>query len=199
MKNKAIFAIYKSKVAAENGVTTRKHNGFRMTDISVLLPREFGSQDLVHTKETKAPEGATAGASTGAVLGGVLGLLVGSGALAIPGIGPFIAAGPIMAGLAGMGVGGAVGILSGALIGYGIPEYEAKRYEGRIKDGGVLISIHVEDSEWADKAKSTLKATGAEDIAMSNELKSETEEYKILNPYAVTDNSEKRASEFKSN
>lgn len=175
--NKAIFGIYKSRGAAENAVATLKTNGFRMSDISVLLPQESGSQDFIHTKSSKAPEGAVAGAGTGAFVGGALGLLVGIGALAIPGIGPFIAAGPIMASLAGIGVGGAVGVVSGALIGLGIPEYEAKRYEGFVKEGGILLSVHVDDSEWSEKAQSLLEATGAKDVAMTTELKSEAEQY----------------------
>lgn len=188
MNNKAIFGIYKSKIAAEDGVSALKNNGFRMSDISVLLPKESGSQEFVHTKGSKAPEGASAGAGTGAVLGGVFGLLVGAGALAIPGFGPFIAAGPIMAALAGIGVGGTVGILGGALVGYGIPEYEAKRYEGRIKEGGVLLSVHVDDSDWATKAKRTLESTGAEDIAMSTELQGDMETYATQqNPYMTND------------
>lgn len=177
--NKAIFGIFKSRGAAENGVATLQNNGFRMSDISLLLPQETGSQDFIHTKSTKAPEGAAAGAGTGAVLGGALGLLAGIGALAIPGFGPFIAAGPIMASLAGIGVGGALGVVGGALIGYGIPEYEAKRYEGFIKEGGILISVHVDDSNWAEKAESLLQATGAKDVAMSTELKGKVEAFAL--------------------
>src|SRR5207342_1749946 len=126
----------------EEGVTDLKTSGFRNTDISILYPENTGNKDLAHHKSSKAPEGVTAGVGTGAVLGGALGWLAGVGALAIPGVGPFIAAGPIMAALAGVGVGGAVGGLIGALVGMGIPEYEAKRYEGRVKDGGVLLSVH---------------------------------------------------------
>lgn len=181
--NKAIFGIYRSRGAADNGVATLKNNGFRMSDISLLLPQETGSQDFIHMKSTKAPEGAATGAGAGAVVGGALGLLAGIGALAIPGIGPFIAAGPIMASLAGIGVGGAVGVVSGALIGFGIPEYEAKRYEGFVKDGGILISVHVDDSDWAEKAQSLLEATGAKDVAMSTELKGEIESFATKKPY----------------
>lgn len=184
--HKAIFGIYKSRGAAENGVTTLKNNGFRVSDISVLLPQEAGSQDVVHTKESKAPEGAAAGAGAGAVLGGALGLLAGIGALAIPGMGPFIAAGPILASLAGIGVGGAVGGISGALIGLGIPEYEAKRYEGFVKEGGILISVHVDDDNWAEKAQSLLEATGAKDVATTSELRSEADKpYSSNKPYSV--------------
>jgi hypothetical protein len=133
--------------------------GFKNTDISVLFPENEGSKDFAHEKDTKAPEGATAGAGTGALLGGGLGWLVGIGALAIPGLGPFIAAGLIMAALAGAGVGGAVGGLTGALIGMGIPEYVAKRYEGRVKDGGILLSVHSDDAQWTKKAKEILEET----------------------------------------
>ncbi len=171
--NKVIFGIYKTRGAAESAVTTLKTNGFRTSDISVLLPQTDGAQDFIHLKGTKAPEGAATGAGTGAVIGGALGLLVGLGALAIPGVGPFIAAGPIMASLAGLGVGGAVGGISGALIGYGIPEYEAKRYEGFVRDGGILLSVHVDDTKWAEKAQSILETTGAKDISTSTELESD--------------------------
>jgi Protein of unknown function (DUF3341) len=168
-KNTAVFGIYTAYADLEKGVETLKSAGFRNTDISVLFPENSGTKDFAHEKGTKAPEGASAGAGTGAVLGGALGWLVGIGALAIPGLGPFIAAGPIMAALAGAGVGGAVGGLTGALIGMGIPEYEAKRYEGRIKDGGTLLSVHSDDSDWTKKAKEILKQTGAQDIASTGE------------------------------
>ena len=168
-KNTAVFGIYPTYTSAENGVDALKAAGFRNTDISVLFPENVGSKDFAHEKGTKAPEGASAGAGTGAVLGGGLGWLAGIGALAIPGLGPFIAAGPIMAALAGAGVGGAVGGIAGALIGMGIPEYEAKRYEGRIKDGGILLSVHSDSSEWTKKAKHILEGTGAQDISSTGE------------------------------
>src|SRR6266849_4512933 len=141
-KNTAVFGIYRTRVAAEEAVDVLRNAGFRNTDISVLLPENQGTKDFAVKKDTKAPEGATTGATSGAVVGGVLGWLAGIGALAIPGLGPFIAAGPIMAALAGAGTGGVVGGLVGALVGMGIPEYEAKRYEGRIKQGGILLSVH---------------------------------------------------------
>jgi hypothetical protein len=143
--------------------------GFSNNDISVLLPDNESSQEFAHEKNTKAPEGTTTGAAAGGVVGGTLGVLAGIGTLAIPGLGPFIAAGPIMAGLAGLGVGGAVGGLIGALVGMGIPEYEAKRYEGRVKDGGVLLSVHCSGSHEVARAKDLLKLTGAEDIASAGE------------------------------
>ncbi len=168
-KNTAVFGIYPDRVRVESAVDALKADGFRNSDISVLFPEKEGSKDFAHEKNTKAPEGAATGAGTGAVLGGGLGWLVGIGALAIPGLGPFIAAGPIMAALAGAGVGGAVGGLTGALIGMGIPEYEAKRYEGRVKDGGILLSVHSDDSQWTKKAKVILERTGAEDVSSTGE------------------------------
>ena len=168
-KNTSVFGIYPVYVDVESGVDALKAAGFRNTDISVLLPENVGSKDFAHKKETKAPEGATAGAGTGLVVGGALGWLVGIGALAIPGLGPFIAAGPILAALAGAGAGSAVGGLTGALIGMGIPEYEAKRYEGRVKDGGILLSVHCDSSEWTKQAKEILERTGAQDISSSSE------------------------------
>src|SRR5258708_391312 len=134
-KNTSVFGIYPDRMSVENAVDALKVEGFRNTDISVLLPDNVGSKDFAHQKNTKAPEGAATGAGSGAVVGGALGWLAGIGALSIPGLGPFIAAGPIMGMLAGVGAGGAVGGLAGGLIGLGIPEYEAKRYEGRIKEG----------------------------------------------------------------
>jgi hypothetical protein len=144
-------------------------SGFSASDISVLLPENLGSQQIGTEKATKAPEGAATGASSGAVLGGTLGLLAGIGALAIPGVGPLIAAGPIMAALAGMGVGGTIGGITGALVGLGIPEYEAKRYEGRVQKGGILLSIHCDTSDEITRAKEILKSTGAEDISSTGE------------------------------
>ena len=171
-KNTAVFGIYSSGDHAERAVDTLLNAGFTNQDISVLLPDTRSTRDFAHTKETKAPEGTATGVTAGGVIGGALGVLVGVGALAIPGLGPFIAAGPIMAGLAGLGVGGAVGGLVGALVGLGIPEYEAKRYEGRVKNGGTLLSVHCDTSGQIERAKEILKATGAEDIASSGEAAS---------------------------
>src|SRR3982074_1830924 len=155
-KNTAVFGIYKSEEQAERAVDTLITAGFDSATISVLLPDTRTSRDFAHEKNTKAPEGTTTGATAGGVIGGTLGVLAGVGALAIPGVGPFIAAGPIMAGLAGLGVGGAVGGLVGALVGMGIPEYEAKRYEGQVKDGGTLLSVHCDTSEQISRAKDLL-------------------------------------------
>ena len=172
-KNIAAFGIYPNQTAVGEAVEAFKRAGFRSTDISVLFPENLGTKDFAHEKHTKAPEGAVAGASTGALIGGALGWLVGIGALAIPGVGPFIAAGPIMAALAGAGVGGAVGGIVGALVGMGIPEYEAKRYEGRIRGGGILLSVHCDNSDWTRRAKEVLHQTGAGDIAASGESKAD--------------------------
>lgn len=172
-KDTAVFGIYPSLTAVEISVDELKSAGFRNTDISVLFPESSGTRDFAHQKNTKAPEGATTGGGTGIVVGGALGWLMGIGALAIPGLGPFIAAGPIMAALAGAGVGGAVGGIAGALIGMGIPEYEAKRYEGRVKDGGILLSVHSDNSDWTKRAKDILKRTGAQDIASTGEAAAE--------------------------
>jgi len=168
-KNTAAFGIYRTRGDAEQGVDALLEDGFRNEDISVLLPENMGTKDFAHEKHTKAPEGATTGAGTGVVVGGTLGLLAGIGALAIPGLGPFIAAGPIMGALAGAGTGGVVGGLIGALIGMGIPEYEAKRYEGMVKEGGILVSVHCDNSDWVGRAKDILERTGPHDVAFSGE------------------------------
>src|ERR1700694_1964291 len=143
---KSVFCIAKTEAQAIAIVDQLKVAGFSHNDISVLFPDKTGTKDFAHEQHTKAPEGAATGAGTGGVLGGALGWMVGIGALAIPGLGPFIAAGPIMAALAGAAAGAAVGGLTGALIGMGIPEYEAKRYEGKVKDGNILMSVHTDDS-----------------------------------------------------
>src|SRR5579864_3299861 len=168
-KNTAVFGIYPSYQGVENAVDALRSTGFRNEDISALFPESAGTKDFAHEKNTKAPEGATTGAGSGAVIGGAMGWLLGIGAIAIPGLGPFIAAGPIMAALAGAGVGGAVGGITGALIGMGIPEYEAKRYEGRVKDGGILLSVHSDDSAWTKRAKEILERTGAQDVSSTGE------------------------------
>jgi hypothetical protein len=168
-KKTAVFGIYPSREAAERGADAIVNAGFSSSDISVLLPENMGKRAIGTEKATKAPEGATAGGTTGAVLGGTLGLLAGIGALAIPGVGPLIAAGPIMATLAGLGVGGAIGGITGALVGMGIPEYEAKRYEGRIQKGGILLSVHCTSSDEVKRAKQILESTNAEDISSTSE------------------------------
>jgi hypothetical protein len=168
-KNIAVYGIYKTRPMVERAVEELKIASFHNEDISVLFPNSEGSKEFAVEKDTKAPEGAVTGAGTGAVVGGALGWLAGIGLLAIPGVGPFIAAGPIMAALAGAGAGGLVGGLAGALIGMGIPEYEANLYEGRVKEGGILLSVHTDDNDWKKKAKEILKRTGAEDIGSKGE------------------------------
>jgi hypothetical protein len=169
MSKKSVICIATSETQATGIVGCLKDEGFSNNDISVLFPDKEGTRDFAHEKGTKMPEGAAAGAGTGALLGGALGWLAGIGALAIPGVGPFIAAGPIAAALSGAAVGGTVGGIAGALIGMGIPEYEAKRYEGKIKKGGILISVHTEDSDEAKCAKEIFERAGAQDIATTGE------------------------------
>jgi len=168
---KAVFCIAKSEAQASTIVDQLKIAGFSNNDISVLFPDKAGTKDFAHEQHTKAPEGAAAGAGTGGVLGGAFGWLVGIGSLAIPGLGPFIAAGPILAALSGAAAGAAIGGLSGALIGMGIPEYEAKRYEGKVKEGNLLISVHTEDSTERDRAKDIFTRAGAEDISYTGEAR----------------------------
>ena len=167
--SKAIFGIVTTYAQAESIVDNLKIAGFSNNDISVLLPDKDGTRDFAHEKNTKAPEGAAAGAGTGGVVGGVLGWLVGIGSLAIPGVGPFVAAGPIMAALSGAAVGSAVGGLTGALVGLEIPEFEAKRYEGKLKEGNILISVHSEDSKETDRAEQIIKTANAQDISSATE------------------------------
>lgn len=173
-RDTAVFGIYSSREHADEAIESMRAAGFRPEDISVLLPDNLGNKDIGHEKHTKAPEVATAGAATVGILGGTLGWLIGIGALAIPGVGPFIAAGPIMAALAGLGAGSVIGGLTGALVGLGMPEYEAKRYEGRIRSGGILLSVHCENDHWVHRAKEMMKHTGAEDIASAHEAKADT-------------------------
>jgi hypothetical protein len=161
----AVFCLARTEAQAIRIVDQLKAAGFSHNDISVLFPDKAGTRDFAHEQHTKAPEGAAAGAGTGGVLGGTLGWLVGIGALAIPGLGPFIAAGPIMAALSGAAAGAALGGLTGALIGLGIPEYEAKRYEGKVKEGNLLISVHTEESTERARARQIFEQEGAEDIA----------------------------------
>jgi len=168
-KKTSVFGIYSGVTQAERAVDALVNDGFTSADVSVLMADNQGSKDFAHEKHTKAPEGTTTGVAAGGAIGGTLGLLAGIGALAIPGVGPLIAAGPIVGALTGLGVGGAVGGVVGALVGLGIPEYEAKRFEGRIKEGGVLLSAHCDTSEQIDRAKTILKQTGATDIAAAGE------------------------------
>ena len=165
-KNTAVFGIFTSRNTAERAVDDLLAAGYRNDDISVLAPDQRTTKELATEKNTKAPEAATAGAVAGGAVGGTLGLLAGIGSLAIPGLGPFIAAGPIMGALAGMGAGAAAGGVIGALVGM---EYEAKRYEGRVKNGGILVSVHCDNSEWVSRAKDILEHAGGEDISSAGE------------------------------
>lgn len=185
-KNISVYGILRTRAQAENAVDQLRAAGFRNTDISVLYADNESNKEFAAEKNTKAPEGTTTGATTGALAGGVLGWLAGIGALAIPGIGPFIAAGPIMGALAGIGTGGLVGGIVGALVGMGIPEYEAKRYEGRIKEGNILMSVHCDAGDWADRAKDILKAVGAEDVSSAGEASADFDETKKPRQRAAT-------------
>ena len=166
---KAVFCIATSHLQAEGIVNQLKVAGFSSDDISVLFPDKRGTKDFAHEQKTKAPEGITAGAGTGGVLGGTFGVLIGLGALAIPGVGPLLAAGPLLSALSGVAVGAAIGGITGALIGMGIPEFEAKRYEGKVTAGNILLSVHTESRDELDRAKTVFRAGGARDISSANE------------------------------
>ncbi|MCW1925834.1 DUF3341 domain-containing protein [Luteolibacter arcticus] len=168
MSHKSVYAIATSHSQAEQIVDNLSAAGFSANDISVLFPDKGTTHEFSHEKNTKAPEGAVTGAATGGVLGGTLGLLAGIGALAIPGVGPLIAAGPLLAALSGAAAGATVGGIAGGLIGLGIPEIEAKRYENRVSEGNILVSVHAVDGDEVDRAKEILKAAGAEDISSTS-------------------------------
>ncbi len=168
---RAVICIVNNSNQAERVVGELRDAGFASDHISVLFPDKQGTKDFAHEQNTKAPEGAATGAGAGGVLGGTLGWLVGIGSLAIPGVGPFIAAGPILAALSGAAVGAAVGGLTGALVGMGIPEYEAKQYEGKIKGGNILISVHTDEADQRKLAKEIFEKNGAEDIKTTSEAK----------------------------
>jgi hypothetical protein len=165
---KVVYGIYTDRMHAEEAIDSMRAAGFRPEDISVLLPENVGTKDIGYEKHTKAPEHAAVGGAAGGVVGGALGWLIGIGALAIPGLGPIMAAGPIVAAMAGFGAGSVIGGLTGALTGMGIPEYEAKRYEGRIRSGGSLVSVHCDTDIWTSRAKEMLAHTGAEDISAAD-------------------------------
>ena len=168
MKRSALCLV-DTETQADAIVGKLRSAGFSDNDMSVLFPDKGSTRDFAHKKETKMPEGATVGASTGGVVGGTIGLLAGIGALAIPGLGPFIAAGPIMAALSGGAIGAVGGGLAGALVGLGIPEYEAKRYEGKVKEGGILISVHSDSNDETKRAKDIFKESSAHDISSTGE------------------------------
>ncbi len=169
MSKNAVIGLVESRQAAEDTVQVLQRAGFGTNDISVLFPDKGGTRDFSHEMNTKAPEGAVAGVATGGAVGGTIGLLAGIGALAIPGVGPFIAAGPIMAALSGAAAGATVGGITGALVGLGLPELEAKQYEGKIKEGGIFVSVHTEDGAEKDRAKAAFKSTKATHVKVITE------------------------------
>lgn len=185
-KNFAVFGIYASQSDLDVAVNRLKHTGFRDTDISSLFPETAGTKDLALEKNTKAPEGATAGAGCGAVAGGILGWLVGAGTLTIPGLAALVAAGPLLSLLSGIGAGGSLGGLIGAILGLGSPEYVAKRFEGRIRRGGILLSVHCDDSNWVKIARTVLDQTGAQGVSSAREAKADYASGERPRPRAIT-------------
>jgi hypothetical protein len=171
--NISAFGIYPDESTVSDAVESLKAAGFRQTDISVLYPENLGSKDFAHEKHTKAPEGAVAGGGSGAAVGAALGWLSGAGMMMIPGLEAVAAAGPVMGLLSGMGAGVTLGGIAGAIAGFGIPEYEAKRYEGRVRNGGILVSVHCDNAEWANTARGILKRSGAANIATAAEAKAD--------------------------
>ena len=169
MANTSVFGIFRTREETAEAVDALRAAGYRNTDISALISENQGTKDFAHEKNTKAPEGAATGGVTGILLGGALGWLAGIGSLAIPELGPFIAAGPVMAALAGAGAGAVAGGVVGGLTGFARPEYEAKRYDGRIRSGGTLLSVHCDNSDWVKRAKNILELNGASDIASTGE------------------------------
>ncbi|HET8549930.1 MAG TPA: DUF3341 domain-containing protein [Bryobacteraceae bacterium] len=168
-RNTAAYGIFADEATAKDAVEGLKSSGFRAADISIMLPDNLGTKDFAHEKHSKAPEGAATGGSAAGIAGGVLGYLIGAGSFMLPGLEPFAAAGPVMAALGGLGAGAVVGGVTGALVGLGIPEYEAKRYVGRIRRGGILMSVHCDDAHWAHSAMSILRRCGAMDTAVRPE------------------------------
>ena len=189
MSKKSVICIATTRSQAEQIVDELRMADFSSDDVSVLFPDKETTRDFAHEKNTKAPEGAVAGVGTGGVLGGALGWLAGIGALAIPGVGPFIAAGPIVAALSGAAVGAAVGGITGALIGMGIPEYEARRYEGKIKQGNILISVHTESTEEVKRAKDIFEDAGAQDISTTGESSVKDSEHDKQHAWRATESS----------
>jgi hypothetical protein len=173
----AVFGIFETKNMVERAVDELKIQGFRNSDISVLMHNHAHSQDYAEANNTKAPEGAATGASTGILGGGILGWLAGAGVLAIPGIGPFLAAGPIMGAIAGAGIGGTIGGIAGGLIGLGIPQEDAELYEGYVREGGILLSVHVDNFDWSSRAREILESCGAQNISRINEQDLRSRDY----------------------
>ena len=197
MSKKSVFCIATSRGQADQIVDQLKAASFSNNDISVLFPDKGTTRDFAHEKSTKAPEGAVAGAGTGGAIGGALGWIAGIGALAIPGVGPFIAAGPIIAALSGAAVGAAVGGIAGGLIGLGIPEIEAKRYEGKVKAGNLLISVHTEDSKEIARAKDIFTKAGAQDICTTGEASTPKDSKAADRPAHLPENADDRAARLR--
>jgi len=174
MRNISAFAIYPDQDAVSKAVQALRDAGFRQADVSLLYPENLGSKDFAHEKHSKAPEGAVFGGGSGALVGAALGWLVGAGSLLVPGLETMAAAGPMMGMLSGMGAGVMLGGLTGAIAGFGIPEYEAKRYAGRVRRGGILLSVHCDNAEWARTARGILKRTGGTNVATSGEAKADS-------------------------
>lgn len=187
-KNIVVLGIYPSYETLELAVDSFRLKGFRNADISALMPSNETTKQLTHSKSTKAPERAAAGSVAGVTVGGALGWLAGIGSLAIPGAGPLIAAGPIMGLLAGAATGGTLGGVLGGLAGLGVPEYEAKRYDGRVSNGGYLLTVHCDDKEWKDMALEVFKSTGAEDVSSTEEAGSEDSVNKNDKPRPIVGN-----------
>jgi hypothetical protein len=173
-RSAAVFGIYPSRTRVESTVSALKHAGFSNTDVSILLPELENSGEMPTEQSTKAPEGTMVGVGSGAAVGGALGWLVGIGAVAIPGIGPVIAAGPVLAAVVGIGIGGALGGFAGSLVGMGIPEYDAKRYERELLKGGVLVGVHCETDDETNRAREVFQSTGARDVTTSSETEMPT-------------------------
>jgi hypothetical protein len=172
-KNSSVFGVYQDRLAVEEAMDVLRAAGFRRADISVLFQENEGTKDFAHQQNTKAPEGAAIGSIVGGIIGGVLGWLANLGVLAIPDLSPLVVAGPIVSALAGVGAVGAIGGIIGGLAGLGVPEYEAKRFVGRIKQGDVLMSVHCDHDDWVKRARNLLLQTGAEGIGWARESKAD--------------------------
>lgn len=183
-KNTSVIGIYEDRTTVSDAINVLQKAGYRATDISVLSSDNQGSKDFAHEKRSKALEGAAAGTVAGAAAGAVLAWWLSTQAGRIPGLAPLAAAGPALATLAGAAAGGALGWLVGFLAGLRMPEYVAKRYAGRVRRGGILLSVHCDGQEWCDRAKKTLQNTGARNISSASESSAD---------YGTTDKPTERA------
>jgi hypothetical protein len=192
-RNTSVIGIYPDRTTVSDAINVLHKAGYRATDISVLSSDNQGSKDFAHEKRTKALEGAATGAPVGAVVGAALAWLVSSQTVPVMGPGPLIAAGPVIATLAGAAAGGALGWIAGLLAGLRLPEYVARRYAGRIRRGGILLSVHCDSQEWCDRAKQTLRDTGARNISSAAEAAADygtTDKPTERAPAAITDRGE---------